>query len=65
MDVGPAQNECEADVPACLGAGAEDGDGVDAVPAVEDHCAGESGAEGCQLFSGEESVGESGRREQS
>lgn len=64
VDFGPAQHEGEADVPFCLQAGAEDGDGVDVGAAVEDDGCCERGAEGCHFFRVEEGVGNAGRCEQ-
>lgn len=57
VDVVAAEHEGEADVPFCLFAGAEDGDGVDVCAAVEYYGCGEGGAEGGELFGGEEGVG--------
>ena len=55
-----AEDEGQADVPGCLFAGAEDGDGVDVGAAREDHGRGEGGAEGGQLFCCDETVGDAG-----
>lgn len=65
VDLGAAEEEGKTDVPEGLGAGAENGDGVDAGATIEDHGCGEGGAEGCELGGGEEAVGFSGCGEES
>ena len=64
VDFCTAEHQGETDVPFCLFAGAEDGDGVDVGAALEDDGGGEGGAEGGDFFGSEEGVGEAGGGEE-